>query len=89
MGPARSLNRDMRHTEIEGTDYFTGAEIPVSELNLLTKEADSEYEKKFVEFAAVFCHEYGVASNAISPVLLSDDSLRMVRRYYDSGMKLR
>lgn len=75
-------------TEIEGIDYFTGAEVPVSKLNLITAEQDTPHTKEFAEFAALFCKKYGVACKGFPPLLLTDSSLETVKHYYDSGMKV-
>lgn len=76
-------------TEIEGIDYFTGAEVPVSKLNLITAEEHTPESKEFAEFASLFCKKYGVACKGFPPILLTDASLETVKHYYESGLTVK
>lgn len=73
---------------LEGTDYLTGVEVPVSDLNLITAERDTEFTKDFAEFASLFARKYGEGCKGKPPILLTDESLETVRNYYDAGLTL-
>lgn len=74
---------------VTGIDYLTGERgIPVNDLNFVDKGAARPplfpaVPDGFAAFAAVFCNKYGVASDSLPPVVLTDESLAVVRTYYD------
>lgn len=74
-----------------GIDYLSGVDgIPVSELRFITKDEtpDSalfpDCTARFGQFAASFCRKYGVAERAEAPVVLTPESLEIIRNYYDA-----
>lgn len=85
----------MTRNQIEGIDYFTGNEYPLSELRIITEDKDVPdtpifpvVDEDFAKFAALFAKKYGVAKTGRTPIVLSVGSLEAVRRYYESGMTL-
>lgn len=78
--------------QITGIDYLTGKRgIPVGELRFITKGegADSDSDifpatsADFARFAAAFVQKYGVGDTAEAPVVLTDESLAVVRSFYE------
>lgn len=76
---------------ITGIDYLTGEDgIPVPNLRFVTAAADSEsaifpdVTAEFARFAAAFVQKYGYGDTAAeAPVVLSPESLSVVRTYYE------
>lgn len=74
---------------VTGIDYLTGESgIPLDELRFVDKGGAKpplfpDVPDGFPAFAAVFCNKYGVASSSLPPVVLTDESLAVVRTYYD------
>lgn len=72
---------------ITGIDYLTGVEAPLDELRVVTKEkTDSERfpktESGFPGFAALFVRKFGVSNSGQPPIVLTDESLAVVRSYF-------
>jgi|AntDeeMinimDraft_7_1070377.scaffolds.fasta_scaffold00105_7 hypothetical protein len=76
---------------ITGIDYLTGEDgIPISDLRFVTEAADSDAAifpdatAEFARFAASFVQKYGFGdTTAEAPVVLSPESLAVVRSYYE------
>lgn len=76
---------------ITGIDYLTGEDgIPVSDLRFITAAADGDtaifpdVTADFARFAAAFVQKYGFGDTAAeAPVVLSPESLGVVRSYYE------
>lgn len=76
---------------ITGIDYLTGeAGIPVSNLRFVTKEREDSdsaifpnVDRDFAEFAASFIQKYGTGEAAEAPVVLTPESLSVVRSFYE------
>lgn len=77
--------------QLTGIDYLTGKRgIPVSELRFITKHKSArdsdifpDTSADFARFAAAFVQKYGVGQTAEAPVVLTDESLAVVRSFYD------
>lgn len=75
---------------VTGIDYLTGQRgIPVSDLRFVTKDTESPdsrifptVDPDFPRFAALFARKYGVAESGQPPVVLTDESLRIVRSHF-------
>jgi hypothetical protein len=75
---------------VTGIDYLTGQRgIPVSDLRFITKDRNTpdsdlfpDVEADFPRFAALFARKYGVANSGQPPVVLTDESLGIVRSHF-------
>lgn len=76
---------------VTGIDYLSGEDgIPVPELRFITEAADSDsaifpdVTGDFARFAAAFVQKYGYGDTAAeAPVVLSPESLAVVRTFYE------
>lgn len=77
---------------VTGMDYLTGEDgIPVPNLRFVTKgnaeTPDSDIFPKtnpgFAAFAAQFVRKYGVSNTSNPPVVLTPESLGIIRSYYE------
>lgn len=82
----------MTDNSVTGIDYLTGKDgIPVGELRFVKKgNADTEDSAIFPEtppgfadFAAMFVKKYGVSEASEPPIVVTPESLGVIRSYYD------
>lgn len=75
---------------VTGIDYLTGQRgIPVSDLRFITKDRSApdsalfpDVDPDFPRFAALFARKYGVAESGQPPVVLTDESLSIIRSHF-------
>lgn len=76
---------------VTGIDYLTGEDgIAVSSLRFVTKgnaeppdsELFPETEPGFADFAAQFVRKYGVSNASQPPIVVTPESLGIIRSYY-------
>lgn len=75
---------------VTGIDYLTGKRgIPVSDLRFITKDSDTpdspifpDHDPDLPRFAALFARKYGVADSGQPPVVLTDESLAIIRSHF-------
>lgn len=74
---------------VTGIDYLTGDDgIPVGDLRFIDKGGGDppmfpDEPTDFATFASVFCRKYGVTDSGLPPVVVTDESLAVIRSFYD------